>query len=109
MTLFTQKCTGNLVEYRKNVQLKSTPTIQVPLIIYKEVGGDKIMNKKFLRWSKVPYAGESEPPGDPVTSAARSWSLTYLKETEKETFLLQRELKCSFQSYVQIKLTLRKN
>lgn len=28
------------------------------------------MSKKFLRWSKVPYAGESKPPGDSVTSTA---------------------------------------
>ena len=45
------------------------------------------MSKKFLRWSKVPYAGESNPPGDPVTSTAGSWSLTYLKRNRKGDFL----------------------
>ena len=45
------------------------------------------MSKKFLRWSKVPYAGESKPPGDPVTSTAGSWSLTYLKRNRKGDFL----------------------
>ena len=45
------------------------------------------MSKKFLRWSKVPYAGESKPPDDPVTLTAGSWSLTYLKRNRKGDFL----------------------
>jgi hypothetical protein len=45
------------------------------------------MSKKFLRWSKVPYAGESNPPGDPFTSTAGSWSLTNLKRNRNGDFL----------------------
>ncbi|QBP41279.1 vanadium-dependent haloperoxidase [Paenisporosarcina antarctica] len=45
------------------------------------------MSKKYLRWSKVPYAGESRPPGNAVTSNAGSWSLTYLKRNRKGDFL----------------------
>ena len=54
------------------------------------------MSKKFLRWSKVPYAGETKPPGDPVTPTAGSWSLTYLKRNRKGDFLNPKGVKMHF-------------
>jgi len=45
------------------------------------------MSNKYLRFSKVPYAGESKPPVNPVTPTAGSWSLTYLKRDRKGDFL----------------------
>ncbi|RIW28836.1 phosphatase PAP2 family protein [Bacillus salacetis] len=37
------------------------------------------MQKPYLLWSEVPYAGEARPPDDPVTPDAGSWPLVYLK------------------------------
>ncbi|WP_100403589.1 vanadium-dependent haloperoxidase [Bacillus sp. FJAT-42315] len=37
------------------------------------------MRKDYLRWSEIPYAGESKPPNDPVTPLAGSWSFVYFK------------------------------
>lgn len=45
------------------------------------------MNRKYVRWSKVPYGGEHSPPADPVTPHAGSWSLTYLKRNRNGDFL----------------------
>ncbi|MDQ0884613.1 vanadium-dependent haloperoxidase [Peribacillus sp. V2I11] len=45
------------------------------------------MRKDFLRWSEVPYAGESTPPTNPVTPLAGSWSLVYLKRDRNGNFL----------------------
>lgn len=45
------------------------------------------MEKKYLRWSKEPYAGESSPPVNPVTPSAGSWALTYLKRDKVGNFL----------------------
>ncbi|WP_430787543.1 vanadium-dependent haloperoxidase [Virgibacillus flavescens] len=45
------------------------------------------MNYDYLRWSKVPYAGEKKPPNDPVTPLAGSWPLFYLKRDRKGDFL----------------------
>ncbi|WP_332630286.1 vanadium-dependent haloperoxidase [Halalkalibacter flavus] len=41
------------------------------------------MKKDYLRWSKTPYAGESESPTNPVTPLAGSWSLFYFKRNKK--------------------------
>ncbi|WP_368504270.1 vanadium-dependent haloperoxidase [Alkalihalophilus sp. As8PL] len=45
------------------------------------------MSKDYLRWSEIPYAGESQPPTNPVTPLAGSWSLFYLKRDKKGEFL----------------------
>ncbi|WP_018923960.1 vanadium-dependent haloperoxidase [Salsuginibacillus kocurii] len=37
------------------------------------------MTDEYLRWSEVPYAGEKEPPTNPVTLDAGSWPLFFLK------------------------------
>ncbi|WLD94512.1 vanadium-dependent haloperoxidase [Alkalihalobacillus sp. AL-G] len=44
------------------------------------------MGKDYLRWSKVPYAGEMNPPTDPVTPLAGSWPLAFLKRDEGGNF-----------------------
>ncbi|MFG6147852.1 vanadium-dependent haloperoxidase [Halobacillus sp. B23F22_1] len=37
------------------------------------------MGENYLRWSMEPYAGERQPPNDPVTPLAGSWPLMMLK------------------------------
>ncbi|QED46121.1 vanadium-dependent haloperoxidase [Cytobacillus dafuensis] len=45
------------------------------------------MRKEYLRWTEIPYAGESKPPNNPVTPLAGSWSLIYLKRDKNGNFL----------------------
>lgn len=46
-----------------------------------------MMNKKYLRWSELPYAAEEKPPTNPLTPLAGSWSLNYLKRDDEGNFL----------------------
>jgi hypothetical protein len=41
----------------------------------------------YLKWSKVPYAGEDFPPSDPVTPLAGRWPLFFLKRDDDGYFL----------------------
>ncbi|MFZ3576949.1 vanadium-dependent haloperoxidase [Virgibacillus sp. DJP39] len=43
--------------------------------------------KNYLKWSEVPYAGESNLPNNPVTPVAGSWPLFYLKRDEHGSYL----------------------
>ncbi|GGM23890.1 hypothetical protein GCM10011351_07100 [Paraliobacillus quinghaiensis] len=45
------------------------------------------MKKEYLHWSKIPYAGEKNPPSNPVTPLAGSWPLVYLKREKDGSFL----------------------
>ncbi|MFB4168149.1 vanadium-dependent haloperoxidase [Virgibacillus sp. JSM 102003] len=45
------------------------------------------MKTNYLNWTELPYAGEKNPPTNPVTPYAGSWPLTYLKRGEDERFL----------------------
>ncbi|WP_332694924.1 hypothetical protein [Halalkalibacter lacteus] len=45
------------------------------------------MRKNYLRWTEIPYAGETRPPNNPVTPSAGSWSLFYLKRGQDGDFL----------------------
>ena len=45
------------------------------------------MNKNYLRWSKIAYAGEITPPDNPVTPLAGSWALVYLDRDDEGNFL----------------------
>jgi membrane-associated phospholipid phosphatase len=41
----------------------------------------------YLKWSKVPYAGEDFPPSNPVTPLAGRWPLFFLKRDDDGYFL----------------------
>ena len=45
------------------------------------------MNRNYLRWSKLPYAGERKPPTDSITPLAGSWSFIYLNKNENGDYL----------------------
>lgn len=54
------------------------------------------MRKNYLRWSGVPYAGEMDPPDDPVTPLAGSWPLVYLKRDADGNFFNSKDTKLKF-------------
>ena len=45
------------------------------------------MRYNYLRWSKIPYAGEKYPPDNPITPLAGSWPLFILKRDKEGRFL----------------------
>ncbi|WP_112181071.1 vanadium-dependent haloperoxidase [Paraliobacillus zengyii] len=45
------------------------------------------MDKNYLRWTALPYAGESNPPRYSATPLAGSWPLVFLKRDSKDDFL----------------------
>lgn len=45
------------------------------------------MKTTYKRWSKLPYAGETEPPTNPEEPLAGSWNMYFLKRDSKGNFL----------------------
>ncbi|MFB5664381.1 CotY/CotZ family spore coat protein [Alteribacillus sp. HJP-4] len=45
------------------------------------------MGNKHLRWAETPYAGEKEPPTDPVTPSAGMWPTFFIQKNKEGNYL----------------------